>query len=241
MPVSGCTVSSYAPENIEMLGLLGYDFAFVDSEHWPFSDRELLTLIMAGDAVGMPCLVRVKENSPSAIQRVMDAGAAGVIVPDVSNAELARKVVDSVKYQPIGDRGLSTTRASCYGLSGGLADYTKKANDESIIVCQIESVEGVKNAESIIACDNIDAVFIGTTDLSNSMGFTGKRNAPEVCAAVEHVVELAKKYNRRFGAMVRADEDPATYKQQGYCLMVASGLGFFSAGAKKYIHAFKAL
>lgn len=241
VPVSGCTISSYSPENIEILGILGYDFAFVDSEHWPLSDREILSLITAGDAVGMPCLIRVKENSPAAIQRVMESGAAGVVVPDVATAELAKQVVDAVKYRPIGDRGLSTTRASCYGLEGGLADYVKKANEESVIVCQIESVEGVRNAKEIIANENIDAVFIGTTDLSNSMGLTGKRNDPVVKQAVESVIELAKIAGRSYGAMVRADEDPVEYKKQGYCLMVASGIGFFTGGAKKYINAFKTM
>jgi 2-keto-3-deoxy-L-rhamnonate aldolase RhmA len=240
-PLAGCTVSGYAPEQIEMLGFLGFDFAFIDSEHWPLSDREMLAMITAGDAAGMPCLIRVKENSPSSIQRVMDCGAAGVIVPDISNCEEALKVVSSVKYCPLGARGLSTTRASYYGLRMGLADYVKYANEKSVVVCQIESVEGLDSVEETTKLEGIDVIFVGTTDLSHSMGFTGQRNNAEVGAAVDHIVACAKKNGRSYGAMVRPGEDPADYAKQGYSMIVASGASFFSGGAKKFIERFSPL
>jgi 2-keto-3-deoxy-L-rhamnonate aldolase RhmA len=238
-PLAGCTVSGYATEQIEILGLLGFNFAFIDSEHWPLGDRELLHMIAAGDATGMPCLVRVRENKPSVIQRIMDCGAAGVIVPGISDVKDAREVVSAVKYNPIGDRGLSTTRASDYGIKMGLADYVKYANEKSVVVCQIESRESLENAEEITSVDEIDIAFIGTTDLSHSMGFTGQRNNPEVTAAVERIISCAKKNGRAYGAMVRADEDPNDYIRAGYSMIVSSGIGFFSGGAKKFVESFK--
>lgn len=239
-PLAGCTISSFAPEQVEILGLLGFDFAFIDGEHWPFNDRELLHMITAGDAVGMPCLVRVRENSPAAIQRVMDSGAAGVIVPDVSTPELVRRVIDAVKYAPLGNRGLSTTRAAGYGIGRGLADYVKYANEKSIVVCQVESVEALENLEAILSVDEVDVSFIGTTDLSHSMGFTGQRDNAEVAAAVARIVACAKSKGRAYGAIVRAGEDPKMYADQGYSMIVASGMSFFSGGAKKYMEQFKA-
>lgn len=238
-PVAGCTISGYSPEQIEMLGLLGYDFVFIDSEHWPLSDREILGLITAGDAVGLPCLVRVKDHSPSTIQRVMESGAAGVIVPDVSSREEALKIVNAVKYAPLGDRGLSTTRASGYGITMRLSDYVRYANEKSVIVCQIESREALENAREIISVEEIDTVFIGTTDLSHSMGFTGQRNNPQVAAAVEEIIRCSREGNKAYGSMVRAGESPRQYIDEGYSMVVASGSGFFLGGARQYIKQYR--
>ncbi|HWQ78097.1 MAG TPA: aldolase/citrate lyase family protein [Anaerovoracaceae bacterium] len=237
-PVSGCTISGFVPDQVEILGLLGYDFAFLDSEHWPLNDRELSIMIMAGDAAGIACLVRVRENSPAAIQRVMDSGAAGIIVPDCSTPKLVKQAADALKYAPIGNRGLSTTRASSYGLRMGLADYVKYANDHSVLVCQIESREGLENAERIVANDLIDTVFIGTTDLSHDLGHTGQRNHPEVDAAVERIVSCARQAGKAYGAMVRAGENPHDYIKQGYAMTVATGSSFFTGGAQHYIRQF---
>jgi 4-hydroxy-2-oxoheptanedioate aldolase len=238
-PLSGCTISGHATEQIEVLGLLGYDFAFLDSEHWPLTDREILDLITAGDAVDLPCLVRVRENSPSAIQHAMDSGAAGVIVPDVSDLRQALDVVRAVKYSPLGCRGLSTTRASRYGIGVSLAEYVQYANEKSVIVCQIESNEALQNSDEIMSVDEIDVVFIGTTDLSHSMGYTGQLSDPKVTEAVDHIIQCAKTKKKSYGAMVRAKENPRQYSDQGYSMIVASGAGFFSDNAKKYIEQFR--
>jgi len=238
-PVSGCTISGFAPEQVEVLGLLGYDFAFLDSEHWPLSDRELSALITAGDAVGIASLVRIRENSHSAIQRVMDSGAAGIIVPDVSSARRAQEAILSVKYQPQGNRGLSSVRASGYGIKMGLAEYTKYANDKSIVVCQVETMEGVRNIDEIVKIDLIDAIFIGTTDLSNSLGYTGQYNHEKVSEAVQLIENKTKTAGKNLASMVRGDEDPGQYIARGYCITVASGMGLFTSGAKKYINAMR--
>ncbi len=235
IPVCGCTINVFAPEQVEQLGLLGFDFVFIDNEHGPFTDRELLTMITAGDAVGIPCLVRVYENGPAAIKHVMDCGAAGIIVPDCSTPQLARQAIDALKYAPVGNRGLSTTRSSYYGLREGLAEYVKKSNEESILVCQVESPEGVANAEALASIDEIDVLFIGTTDLSHAMGFTGQRTNEAVLAAVETVKAAAGKHGKALGAMVRADEGPQDYIDDGYVMPVASGASFFVGGAKKFL------
>lgn len=238
-PVCGCTVNSYAPEQVEMLGLLGYDFVFIDNEHGCCTDRELLAMITAGDSVGIPCLVRVYENSESVIKHVMDIGAAGIIVPDCATTELAQAAILSLKYAPIGKRGLSTTRAAAYGLKEGLADYVKHANEASVLVCQVESPEGVSNIEELSKIDEIDALFIGTTDLSHSMGYTGQRNNHAVTEAVEFVKSACEQNKKPLGAMVRGGESPQDYIDAGYVMPVGSASGFFTGGAKKFIQSVK--
>ena len=235
IPVCGCTINGFAPDQIEQLGILGFDFVFIDNEHGPFTDRELLAMITAGDAVGIPCLVRVYENNAAVIKHVMDCGAAGIIIPDCSTPEAARQAIDALKYAPLGHRGLSTTRAASYGLQESLAEYVQRANDESVLVCQIESPEGVANVEVLAAMEEIDVLFIGTTDLSHAMGYTGQRNNHKVLAAVEKVKEAAKRHRRALGAMVRAGESPQDYIDNGYGMPVGSGSGFFIGGAKNFL------
>ena len=235
VPVCGCTINTFAPEQIEQLGILGFDFAFIDNEHAPFTDRELLTMITAGDAVGLPCLVRVYENSPSVIRHVMDCGAAGIIVPDCATPQAAQQAIDALKYAPVGKRGLSTTRAASYGLREDLAEYVRKSNEESVLVCQIESPEGVANAEALAAMEEIDVLFIGTTALSHAMGYTGQRSNPEVLAAVKKVEKIARRHHRALGTMVRAGESPQDYIDHGYGMPVGSGSGFFIGGAKTFL------
>ena len=235
VPVCGCTINVYAPEQVEQMGILGFDFAFIDNEHGPFSDRELLHLITAGDAVGLPCLVRVYENSPAAIQHAMDCGAAGVVIPDCATPELARRAADALKYAPLGHRGLSTTRAASYGLSEGLAEYVKRANKESVLVCQVESPQGVANVEALATMEEVDVLFIGTTDLSHAMGFTGQRDNPEVMKAVEQVKKTAQAHKMALGAMVRAGESPQDYIDDGYVMPVGSSSSFFVGGARSFL------
>jgi 4-hydroxy-2-oxoheptanedioate aldolase len=237
--ISGVTISLNAPEIVEICGLIGFDFVFIDSEHGPLTIRELQTLVTAADAAGVCSIVRVTENDPRTILRVMDIGASGIIVPDVDSREEAVRAISAVKYVPQGDRGLSTTRSAWYGQKMGLGEYTKYANEKSVVICQIESKKGVENVEEILSVDLLDGVFIGTTDLSNSMGVAGARNDQRVEDAVRSVVEKAKAAGKPYGAMVRPGETPGQYVDEGYQIVVGSGNGFFIGGAKQFVKAFK--
>ncbi len=237
--VSGCTISLNAPELVEILGIVGFDFVFLDAEHGPLSEREVMNMIMAADAAGMASLVRVPANDPSVILRYMDVGAAGIFVPDIESREEALRAISAVKYMPQGERGLSTTRSAWYGLKMPLGEYTKYANDKSVIIGQIESKKGVENAEEILSLDMLDGILIGTTDLSNSLGVAGQRGNPLVEEAVKSVVAKAKAAGKPFGAVVRQGESPKDYIAQGYQIVVASGNGFFSGAAKQFVKEFK--
>ncbi|MEW6671929.1 MAG: aldolase/citrate lyase family protein [Thermodesulfobacteriota bacterium] len=237
--ISGVTMALNTPELVEICGLAGFDFVFIDSEHGPLSVREIQTLVTAADAVGICSLVRVTGNDPRTILRVMDVGATGIIVPDVDGREAALGAVRAVKYVPHGERGLSTTRSAWYGQKMPLGEYTKYANEKSVVICQIESREGVKNVDEILSVDLVDGIFIGTTDLSNSLGVAGQRDSRLVADAVASVVEKAKAAGKPYGAMVRPGESPRQYIDEGYQIVVGSGNGFFVSSAKQFVKEFK--
>ena len=108
----------------------------------------------------------------------MDVGAAGIVVPNIESKEDAIKAIEAVKYVPLGSRGLSTTRAAWNGQKMFLGEYTKYANDKSVVICQIESKKGVENAEEILSLELLDGILIDTTDLSNSIDVAGQKDNP---------------------------------------------------------------
>jgi 4-hydroxy-2-oxoheptanedioate aldolase len=237
--IAGVTISLNAPELVEICGLVGFDFVFLDAEHGPMSEREVQQLVTAADAAGVSSLVRVPANDPRVILRFMDVGASGVIVPDIESRDEVIQVVKAVKYVPDGNRGLSSPRSAWYGQKMGLGDYTKLSNEKSVVICQIESKEGVEKVEGILSVDFLDGIIIGTTDLSNSMGVAGQRNNPLVNEAVKHVIEKAKAARKPYGAVVRPGESPRQYLDEGYQIVVGSGNGFFTSSAKQFVKEFR--
>ena len=135
----------------EMLALCGFDFTLFDHEHTPASFENLIAQLHAISATPTTSIVRVPGNDRLYIKRTLDAGAEGIMIPNVDTADDARSIVDACRYPPAGRRGtgINTIRASNFGMAGGYAGYGRTANDDLLIICQIESPEGVGNAEEI--------------------------------------------------------------------------------------------
>ena len=168
---------------IEVLGTLGFDGAWIETEHGPFDFADLPDLTRACDLWGMTSVVRVNLNLPGVIYRTLDVGAQGVVVPHVDTAEQARAVVDAGKFAPIGHRGNYGGRQSF-----GVEDYLTRANDETLLVVLIEDVVAIENLDEILTVDHIDCFFVAPGDLSQSMGLPGGMNNPEVQRVVDDAV-----------------------------------------------------
>jgi 2-keto-3-deoxy-L-rhamnonate aldolase RhmA len=149
---------------------------------------------------GVIPLVRVGENSPNLIKRVMDAGAYGVIVPMVNTREQAQAAVKAVKYPPIGTRGVGLARAQGYGFD--FDEYAATVNEQSVVIVQVEHIESVRNLESILSVDGVDGCIIGPYDLSGSIGVPGNFTHPDVLAALKKVEQVCKKMNMPLGIHV---------------------------------------
>ncbi|RJX32533.1 MAG: hypothetical protein C4525_10660 [Desulfarculus sp.] len=167
------------PALVELVGRAGYDFIILDGEHGSFSGRELEECLRAADMVGLPAIVRVRELNAGRIQAALDAGAQGVQIPAVETAPQASEAVAASRFPPRGGRGYgSTTRASGYGFLPR-PQVTAKAAAETAVIIQIETRLGVENLASILAVEGVDAVFIGTSDLSLEYGYQSP-SAPEM-------------------------------------------------------------
>ena len=204
-----------APEVLEIMGLAGFDFVVIDSEHGPAMPHYGQELIRAAELRGMTPVVRVTENSRTTILRFLDVGAHGIQVPQVNSVEEALNVVRSSKYFPLGNRGVALPRSADYGAVEPL-EYFRRANEETLIVSQCESVEGLERLEEIAAVPEIDVIFLGPFDMSQSMGIPGQVTHPRVEEAASRIVNVCRAHGKAAGIFVLDGESARKRAEQGF-------------------------
>ncbi len=203
----------------EIMSAAGFDWLCIDMEHSSIELRDILPLIISIENNGMVPLVRVGENNANLIKRVMDAGAYGVIVPNVNSAAEAIAAVNAVKYPPVGTRGVGLYRAQGYGKT--FNEYLEWLEKESIVIIQIEHIDAVKKIDDIFSIPGVDGFIIGPYDLSGSLGKPGAFNDKDVINAIEIVLESGKKHGITAGFhSVSSDPSEARlYKKKGFKLL----------------------
>ena len=198
--VFGVMITFPSPQVVEMLGCLGFDWVLIDNEHGSITVDNSEELVRAAELTGIAPIVRPVSNKPEIIAPFLDRGAWGVQVPHVNTAEEARAAVDAVKYYPQGHRGIfSRSRPAGYGFSGSTGDYVADANRNTLVCLMLEEVEAIDNLEEMVAVDGIDVFFIGSGDLSQSMGYPGQQTHPEVQALMEKGVTVIREAGRVAG------------------------------------------
>src|SRR5262245_15673390 len=193
-----CTFPS--PPVVEMLGHLGFDWILLDNEHGSITVDTAESCIAAAEITGMAPIVRPVGNRPEIIAPFLDRGAWGVQVPHVNTAEEARAAVDAVKYGPEGHRGIfSGGRPARYGFKGSTADYAREANRQTLVCLMLEEVVAIENLPELVKVPGVDVFFIGSGDLSQSMGYTGQQAHPEVQRLMEAGVKMITEAGRIAG------------------------------------------
>jgi 2-dehydro-3-deoxyglucarate aldolase len=163
------------------------DFVGIDLEHTTIPLATAQSIIRACHEYGRPCLPRVYPGNVEDMRRLLDGGADGIIIPQVSAPEQILMFQDNMKYPPDGSRGFGVAAAQLYGR--GFHEYVLDANSSLSLIIQIETVTGVENIDRILAISAIDGVMVGPYDLSGSLGVPGKLDAPIVVEACERVVD----------------------------------------------------
>jgi 4-hydroxy-2-oxoheptanedioate aldolase len=178
-----------APEIVEMVGIAGFDAVILDLEHGPYTVAQLPRLILAARARDLYAIVRVAANDPSQIGAVLDAGADGVLVPQIGSVAAAAAAVAAARYAPAGSRGANPwTRAADYG-SG--PEWFAKSNEDTAVLVMIEGKDGVAALGEIVKLPGLDAIFLGPVDLSHSLGVPGQSGHPLVVAEIERAIAAA--------------------------------------------------
>jgi 4-hydroxy-2-oxoheptanedioate aldolase len=193
-PVFQCMVLSCAPAVVEVLGYAGFDIACLDGEHGPVDRQTVENLVRAAECVNLTPIFRTAFHYPAEILPFLDTGVMGIMQPHCRTAREAQMAVDAVRYAPLGTRGITPGRANAYSVgSVAVEEYVEASNRETIVMPQIEDVEGVKNLPEILKVEGIDAIAIGPGDLANSLGYPGQRAHPKVMEVIEHIIDEAHK------------------------------------------------
>jgi 2-keto-3-deoxy-L-rhamnonate aldolase RhmA len=185
----GCYITQPAPALVEIAAQAGLDFVRIDTYHGTMSIETIDGLIRAAYANGITATARV-QNHPFAILQLLQIGLMGVNVPDVEDAEMAKRVVQACRYPPKGTREISRPTGT---MGVASEDYFRWADEELIVSVQIESRRGLDNLEEILAVDGLDMVQSGRSDLALSLGVPGQANHPIVLEAEEKIIAAAEK------------------------------------------------
>src|SRR5690606_14586983 len=160
----GTWVKMPSLESVEMLGQAGFDFVVIDLEHAPLSVETAYRLIVGAQAAGMAALVRLSDRSGAQVQRLLDSGADGLLVPHVSDTEMAERITRAMVFAPQGTRGLgATSRAGEWGLLS-VTDYRRRG-EACLRMVQLESWDVLRDAARYLALETVSGVFVGLGDL----------------------------------------------------------------------------
>lgn len=219
----------------------GFDFIIFDYEHGGFDYKDLFGLIMNANLCGIKAIVRLANNARKDINKLMDMGADGLLLPMTNTATDIQEVVKYAKYSPIGERGISTVRAHSLYEPGEIFNYMEQANKRTKVYAQIETVTGVKNIHEILGVNGVDGFFIGPNDLSNDLHCLGEKNAKEILQVIKDLGDVAKETNKASGIITRNKNYLAKAKAEGlmnFC--VGSELSLLLNGGKSTTKEIKA-
>lgn len=234
--VFGCFVRYPDATLIDVLGYQGWDFIVFDAEHGTIEPRDCEHMVRAAELHGVTPIIRVTTNTPPVILRFMDTGAHGLHVPWVNTQMETEAAVRSVKYHPLGTRGLAGVRAADYGQVISFDTYIQQANAETLVVIHIETAEAIEQLPRMAAVEGVDVFFIGPTDLSHSLGVPGQPQHPMVQAAMQRVIDTVAGSNAALGIMVPNMEAARAWRARGaqYITIVLESL--LTPAAREYLN-----
>jgi len=222
------------PDLAEIMGLTGFDFLIIDTEHGPMEAESIQHLIRAAELRGVTPIVRVSDTRDITILKTLDVGAHGIEVPQVNSPQAAEAVVRAAKYHPVGTRGAALPRASEYGLRP-LDDHLASANDETMVIVHCENRLGLACVEEIAATPGVDVLFVGPYDLSQSLGVPGRLKEPVVVEAVERALKAANAAGKPAGIFVTSEEEACMRLDQGFKYLAYSIDGLIFANACTHV------
>ena len=228
----GCFMGLGSPNVAELLAHLGFDWLVIETEHSALDSAQIEHMLMAMSGTDTIPLVRVPSSDPLFIQRALDFGALGVVVPLVKTAAEVERIVRATRYPPVGTRGFGPLRASHYALD--YPNYFTRANDNIIVALILETKEAVENLEELAAVPGLDAVFLGLWDLCLSMGLNPlEMPFPETEAAIQRALEVGRKTGLAIGFGADTPEELRKRQDEGFTFLACAPDYYLLAGAAR--------
>jgi 2-keto-3-deoxy-L-rhamnonate aldolase RhmA len=233
--LAGTWLSLGHADAAEMAALAGFDWLLLDHEHGASDWRDLQHQLQAAAAGGSAAAVlRVGATDAVVFKRALDLGVHGLMVPDVRDAQAAQQLVDLARVPPLGRRGAATSTRNCaYGRD--YAEYVATINERLWLMAQIESGDGLAQAEAIAAVDGIDVLFVGPTDLGIALGLgAGTPTDPSFRDVLVSVARAAAAHGKAAGVLARDAAQARDYRALGYnVIAMGSDRGLLAQGMRQ--------
>ena len=227
-----CWLSGTSPTNSEMIGRLGFDSVVIDMQHTmaDFSDVGMSILALTG--TGTTVIVRVPGKDPIMVERVLDAGADGVMCPMVNTREEAERFVAAVRYPPLGTRSVGAYRST-----EGMVEHFRRANSTLIAAVQIETVEAMWNLDEIAATPGLDMLFVGPGDLAVSYGGDPVIDYADPETEVRHrrIASAAHAAGKYAGMLTFSEDDTRRAIEWGFDLVSVGMEGWLLAAGAQHV------
>jgi len=215
----------------EVCAASGFDWLLLDLEHGAGREEQVRDVVPAAGAYGVPTVVRVETDARIRMGRVLDNGAAGIMLPRIDSAAQLESALTHLRFPPRGDRGVATYNRACrFGLDPGALD---RADGEILVIAQIESAAAVAAVDDIAAVDGVDVLFIGPRDLSHDLGVPGDVTAPVFAQALETVLAAGKRHGKACGLLVNDGPAAAKRIEQGWTFVAIGSDSTLLAAASR--------
>lgn len=233
-PVIGATLTVNSVEMAAQMASLGFDFLWIEMEHSPITLETLRNMVLATRGPGAQPFARVPVNELWTAKRVLDSGVRGVMFPFTSTPALARQAVAACRYPPRGRRGSGANLARFCWPDGDR--YYDSADENVCITVIVEEACAVERIDEIAATPGLDVIFIGTSDLSFSLGLRGEQDHPRLREAIARVVDAGRRHNKVLGRPATTPDQVIAFIEEGFLLFQApTEIGFLESGAQRFL------
>ena len=233
--VIGSFVRMSSVEVTEASAHAGCDFVIIDAEHAPATWAQQSAMIIAAEAAGTVPILRVSNWSRDLITRALDAGAHGVMVPQIETVEAAEAAVAATHYGPGGTRGVAANRRSGYGLKMSYPEYVEASNRSTLVALQVETMAAVERVDEIAEVPGIDLLFVGLADLSTDLGIAGAWDDPTLVDYVERINAACRRNEIAFGLPVPNGDLARHWMERGARFVATGDIGVFANAMKAFI------
>jgi len=236
-PAIGVVISVNSVEVAAQAANMGFDFLWLEMEHTPVSLETVRNAVLATRGLPAVPFARPPVNELWTAKRVLDAGVLGVIFPFTSTPELARQAAAACRYPPAGRRGSGADLAAFrWSVPEGYYDF---ADNNVLVIAVVEDIPGLTHIDEIAATPGIDVIFIGTSDLSFSLGLRGKQDHPKLDAAIAKIVAAGKKHGKALGRPALTPDAIRKFQKQGFLFfMSCTDIELMAAGADQLLKPF---
>ena len=233
-PAVGVVITVNNVEIATQAAALGFDFLWLEMEHSPLTLETVRNIVLATRGLPAVPLARPPVNTLWMAKRVLDAGVLGVIFPFTSNPELARQAVAACRYPPMGSRGSGADLAQFrWPAPEGYYDF---ADENVLVVAVVEDTSALSHIDEIAAIAGIDVLFIGTSDLSFSLGLRGRQEQPRLEKAIARIVEAGKTHHKILGRPASTPEQISRFRREGFqFFMAATETDLMASGAAQLL------